>query len=174
MKPFLRNYATPLSFVTFLATGVTGVMLFFELRSRTLSEVHEWVGMLFVTAIALHLVRNWRGLLATLSTPRSKAVAVGLGAAAALLILVSLPFGSGRGSGGHGFRESQHVVQRLTAVPIAQLAPALGMTDGEAILRLRKGGVAVRGSEQSLAELASEQHRELPKLLNLVMAEPEA
>ncbi|MDE2163725.1 MAG: DUF4405 domain-containing protein [Alphaproteobacteria bacterium] len=172
MNPFLRNYATPLSFVTFLATGVTGVMLFFELRSRTLSEVHEWVGMLFVTAIVLHLVRNWRSLLAMLSTPRSKVVVGGLSTVAALLVLVNLPFSSGHS--GHDFRGLQQVVQKLTAVPIAQLAPALGMTDNEAILRLRKGGVAVTGPEQSLAEIANDQHKELPKLLNLVIAEPEA
>ncbi len=100
MSSFLRNYATPLSLVTFLATTVTGVLLFFEVRSRLLSEAHEWIGMLFVTAMLLHLARNWRGLVAMLSTPRNKAIVGGLGAIATLLILASVLFDAGGVYGG--------------------------------------------------------------------------
>ncbi len=173
MSSFLRNYATPLSLVTFLATTVTGVLLFFEVRSGLLSEVHEWVGMLFVAAMLLHLARNWRGLVAMLSAPRNKAIVGGLGAIATLLILASVPFGAGGVHGGQEFHGSQQIVQGLTDVPIAKLAPVLGMTDEEAMLRLRRGGVAVEGPEQSLAEIADKQHKELPSLLGLMMTEPE-
>ncbi len=44
----------------------------------------------------------------------------------------------------------------------------------EAISRLRKGGIAVEGPNQSLADIADRQNAQLPHLLGLVMTEPEA
>jgi hypothetical protein len=177
MDSFLRKYATPLSLVAFSASAVTGVMMFFDVRSRQLSEVHEWVGIIFVVALLLHLVRNWRGLLAMMSSTLNKAIVGGLGAVALLFIIGSAPFGYGGGhGGGHGrqFHASQQVVHRLADAPIAKLAPALGMTSYEAIARLQKGGIAVEGPDQTLADIAEKQNAQLPRLLGLVMTEPDA
>ena len=167
MDSFLRNYATPLSFVAFLAAGVTGVMLFLGIGSRELGDLHEWLGLLFVAAMILHFVRNWRGMLAMLSTARAKAIITGLGAVAAVLIAV-------HGFGGDGGRHGggpHRVISRLASAPIAKLAPALGMSSDEAVARLKSGGVAVAGPGQSLAEIADEQNVRLPRLLNLVLME---
>jgi hypothetical protein len=179
MDSFLRKYATPLSLVAFLAVAVTGVMLFFDMRSRQLFEVHEWIGIIFVVALLLHLVRNWRGLLAMMSSTRNKAIVGGLGAVALLFIIGSAPFGYAGGYGGghghgHQFHASRQVVHRLADAPIAKLAPALGITSDEAIARLQKGGVVAEGPNQSLADIADKQDTELPRLLGLVMPEPEA
>jgi hypothetical protein len=179
MDSFLRKYATPLSLVAFLAVAVTGVMLFFDMHSRQLFEVHEWVGIIFVVALLLHLVRNWRGLLAMMSSTRNKAIVGGLGAVALLFVIGSAPFGYGGGHGGgyghgHQFHASRQVMHRLADAPITKLAPALGMTSAEAIARLQKGGVVVEGPNQSLADIAEKQDAELPRLLGLVMTEPDA
>ncbi|MGC9954534.1 MAG: DUF4405 domain-containing protein [Rhizomicrobium sp.] len=179
MDSVLRKYATPLSLVAFLAVAATGVMLFFDVRSRQLFEVHEWVGMIFVVALLLHLARNWRGMLAMMSSTRNKAIVGGLGVVALLFIIGSTPFGYGNGHGGgfgHGrqLHASQQVVHRLADAPIATMAPALGITGKEAISRLRKGGIMVEGPNQSLADIADKQDTELPRLLGLVMTEPEA
>jgi len=72
-------------------------MMFFDVHSRQLSEVHEWVGIIFVIALLLHLARNWRGMLAMMSSTRSKAIVGGLGAVALLFIIGSVPFGYGVG-----------------------------------------------------------------------------
>jgi hypothetical protein len=179
MDSFLRKYATPLSLIAFSAVAVTGVMMFFDVRSRQLSEVHEWVGIIFVVALLLHLVRNWRGLLAMMSSTRNKAIVGGLGAVVLVFIVGSAPFvyGGGHGGGyGHGrqFHAAQQVVHRLADAPITKLAPALGISSEEAIARLQRGGIAVEGPNQSLADIADKQDTELPKLLGLVMTEPDA
>jgi hypothetical protein len=176
MDSFLRKYATPLSLVTFLAAAVTGLMLFWDVRSRQLSEVHEWVGVIFVIALLLHLGRNWRGMLAMLSSPRSKVIVGGLGVVALAFILGSMPFGNGPGHGGgpgrgHGFQASQQVVLRLAAAPIGKMAPALGISGEQAIARLQSGGIVVEGPNQSLADIAEKQHTGVPRLLNLVLAD---
>ena len=114
MDSFLRKYATPLSLVTFLAAAVTGVMMFFDVHSRQLSEVHEWIGVIFVIALLLHLARNWRGMLAMMSSTRSKAIVGGLGAVALVFIIGSAPFGYGGGHGsGHGHGHQFHVAQHV-------------------------------------------------------------
>ena len=170
MDSFLRKYATPLSFVTFLAAGVTGVMMFLGVGSHQLGDLHEWLGLAFVAAMILHFVRNGRGMLAMLSAARAKAIVTGLGAVAVVLIAV---FGFGGQGGGHGGGHGgpHRVLSRLASAPIAKLAPALGMTSDQAIARLKSGGVAVAGPGQSLAEIGDKQNAELPRLLNLVLTE---
>ena len=167
MGSFLRNYATPLGFVAFLAAGVTGLMLFLGIGSRELGDLHEWLGIFFVAAMILHLVRNGRGVLAMLSSVRAKAIVAGLGAVAIVLIAVQGFGGDGGGQGGGPHR----ILARLASAPIAKMAPALGMTGDEAVARLKSGGVAVAGPQQSLAEIADKQNVELPRLLNLVLTD---
>lgn len=55
----VRLMATPLTIATFLLCGGTGLMLFFDVRSHTLKELHEWSGIAMAAAVGLHLVRNW-------------------------------------------------------------------------------------------------------------------
>jgi len=162
---FLRRYATPLSFVTFVAAAATGVMLILDIGSRQVSELHEWMGLAFVAAMILHLVRNWRGVVAMLSAARSKAIVVGLGALAAVLIVGFAVGAQEEGRGPH------YIMQRLASAPIGKLAPALGVTGEEAIARLERSGVAVEGPEQSLADIAAKQHERLPRLIEVVLAE---
>ena len=169
MNSILRQCATPLSLVSFLAVAVTGILMLLGVRGGSLGDVHEWLGVIFVAALVLHLVRNWRGVLAMLSAQRNKIIIGATGVIAAAFILISLPFGSG-GHGG-GFHGPGQIVHRVAAAPIEKMAPALGLTSEEAIARLQRGGVKVEGPQQSLPEIAEEQDQELPRLLNLVLSE---
>lgn len=169
MGSIMRQCATPLSLVSFLAVAVTGILMLLGVHSRTLSDVHEWLGVIFIAALVLHLVRNWRGVLAMLAIPRNKLIIGVTGAVAAFLIFASLPFGAG--GHGHGFHGPRQVVYRVAAAPIGTMAPALGLTSDQAISRLTRGGVRVKGPHQSLMQLAEEQNQEVPRLLNLVLSE---
>ena len=55
----LKAAATPLTIVTFLVCGATGLALFFDVHSRPMKELHEWSGIAMLGAVALHLLRNW-------------------------------------------------------------------------------------------------------------------
>jgi len=170
MESFLRNYATPLSLVGFAAVSATGIMMLLGLRGP-LGAIHEWSGILFVIFLVLHLARNRRGVSAMLAVPRNRMVVGALGAAAAVLIIAALPLSSGGHGHGRGFHGGFAVVHRLTDAPIAKMAPALGLTGEQAIVRLRKGGVAAEGPQQSLNDIAESQNEELPRLLGLVLGE---
>ena len=169
MSALLRTYATPVSFVTFVGVGLTGLLMFFGVRGGPLSEIHEWAGVIFVVALVLHLARNWRGVLAMLSTTSGKLIAGGLGAVTVVLILIMLPYGGG------GQHQNRHgpwlVVNRIADAPIATMAPALGLTGEEAVARLKRGGVEVDGAQESLSKIASDHDEPLPRMLNLLLSE---
>lgn len=171
MNSFLRNWSTPLSFITFLAVSITGLMLLFGVRSGPLGDIHEWIGVAFILSLGLHLARNWRGMLAMLSLPRSKVIVGGLGAALAIVILAVTPFGSN--DHGHGPHGPWQITNRVAQAPIAKMAPALGLTSEQAMARLKQGGIEVSDPQKSLAEIAEEQDTELPRLMNLVLNAPD-
>jgi hypothetical protein len=172
MNDFLRTYATPLSFVTFLGCALTGLLLFFGIRSRPLGEVHEWLGIVFVVALVLHLARNWRGVTAMLTAPRAR-LAAGIGAVlVAIYVLSAAPFQGGHGPGqghGRGFHGGQAVaMMNITELPIARMAPALGLSSDEAVARLKRGGVPVESAQDSLQHLVHVHGQNLPRLLGLL------
>ena len=168
MTNFLRNCATPLSFVTFLAVSVTGLMLMFGVRGPV-GDVHEWIGVAFIVTLGLHLLRNWRGMLAMLSLPRSKAIVGGLGVALAVLILAVTPFGSG--GQGHGFHGAGQIMHRMAQAPIDKMAPAFGLTGDQAVTRLQHNGIKVSDPQKSLAQVAEENDAELPRLLTVMLSD---
>lgn len=168
MTGFLRNYATPLSFITGLAVCVTGLMLLFGIRGE-LGEVHEWIGVAFVAALLLHMVRNWRGVGAMLKTKPAKSIVGVLGIAfAALIAFTFLPSDEGHGRGPHG---PWMVVNRVAEAPIATAAPALGLSGDQAVSKLRSGGVPVDGPQESLADISRDHNQPLPRLFGILLNE---
>lgn len=172
MSHFLRTYATPLCLAAFGAIGVSGAMMFFGLRNHQLGELHEWLGITFLVIAALHICRNWRALLAMLAKAQSKVI-VGILGTIAILLIGSTFFGGGEGGGpDHGPGDMQAVEMRLSYTPLAQLAPAFGLSSSQVVARLRKGGIIVNGPGQNLTEISQKQNVPVPRLLNLIAAEP--
>lgn len=163
---FLRKYATPLSLVTGLAVSVTGLMLLFGIRGE-MGDLHEWIGVAFVAAILMHIVRNWKPLGFMFKSKKPAAVAVIGGLALAVLIVLHIPTGGGQGHGGGPWM----VVDRVANVPIAQAAPALGLTPDQAVVKLRQGGVPVDGAHETLTAISHDHRQPLPRLFALLLNE---
>lgn len=174
MNGLVRGCATPLSFITFLGVGITGILLLLGVRGP-LGEVHEWLGIAFIVALVLHLARNWRGVLAMLSTRPSKIIMASVGVVTALLIFAALPLGGGNAGGhgrGHGGGHGPWAVaNRMANAPIATVAPALGISGDQAVARLRSGGVPVDGPQETLSQIARDHDQSLPRLFGLMLAE---
>lgn len=175
MSDFLRKVATPLSFITFLGVGITGILMMFRFRGP-LGEVHEWLGLAFIVALLLHLVRNGRGVLAMLKTPTSKTIVGVIGVVSAVAIFFALPSGSGYGHGyghGQGFGHGGGgiVMHRVSQSPIASMAPALGLSSDTAIAKLRSGGVEVDSPQETLADISRDHGQPIPRLFALLLNE---
>jgi hypothetical protein len=163
---FLRTYATPLSLVTGLAVSITGLMLLFGVRGP-IGDVHEWIGVAFVAAIVMHIIRNWKAVGFLFHSKASAATAIIGGVALTALIVVAFPAGGGHG-GGHGGGPWM-VVNRIADAPISASAPALGLSPDQAVAKLQAAGVPVDGPKDSLTHLAHDHGQPLQRLYGILI-----
>ena len=57
-----RKYTTPLVTFAFIAVGLTGLVMIFEVRGYALREIHIWTGALFLIGALVHVCLNWESL----------------------------------------------------------------------------------------------------------------
>lgn len=153
----IQRYATAATAALFLVTGVSGVFMFFHVGGKMFTSLHEWLGLLFVAAAALHLLRNGRGLVKVVKTTRARVLFGLVGAAAMAFVATS----TGSSAGNPAFA----LVRAVEKAPIAAVAPMLGVTVEDLAVRLRGAGINVTGAEQTFAELAADQGVESQRLL---------
>jgi len=164
---FLRTYATPLSLVTGLAVSVSGLLMLFGIRGE-MGDLHQWIGVAFVAAILMHIIRNWKALGFLLKSPRSAATALIGALALTALITMHLPMFAAQGDGGHRGGPWM-ALNRVADAPIAVSAPALGLTADQAVIKLRAAGVPVEGPRDSLSHLVHDHGQALPRLYGILL-----
>ena len=83
-----RRFAGILTGLTFLVVGVTGVLMFFHVKSGTIVGLHEWLGICFLVAAGFHLAINWRSFASYLNSPAFWIGVVVVGMACALALAI--------------------------------------------------------------------------------------
>lgn len=154
-ESLLQKYATAITTAIFLIVGVTGVLMFFHIGNGAVNEIHEVLGLLFVAAAILHLVRNWNGLVKLLKMRRTQ-VLCGI-AAVSTVFLISF----GREDGGNPM---MRLIGAIEKAPVESLAPVLGTTTRDLVARLESRGIAVSAPGRSLAQLANDQGMDVRRL----------
>lgn len=76
---------TPLLISLFVVSGVTGLMMFFHIKS--VSELHIWGSIVFVVIAGIHSKRNWNPILAHF---RSWPAWAGVASAIVIVLLFAL------------------------------------------------------------------------------------
>jgi hypothetical protein len=160
---WLRRYVTQSTTAIGLVVGVTGVMMFFHLARDRVESAHEWLGVIFVLFAVLHVVRHRRGFVQMLRERRQHALFALAGLGVAGFLLAS--------GGGHDGPSVHRLADRAMEVPLATLAPLVGIKADEAVLRLLAGGISGAQPGQSLISLAKANHVEPSRLLALVLGE---
>ena len=83
-----RRMTSVVTGLTFLLVAITGLLLFFHIKSRAIIDLHEWVGIGFLVAAAFHLVLNWKAFVSYL---RHRAFWVGfVGVLIACALIISM------------------------------------------------------------------------------------
>lgn len=155
----LRKFATPLTIGTFVIIGVTGVLMFFHANTGLNKVIHEWIGLMMIAAVALHVALNWRAMTAYFKRPVALAV---MGTSVALLALSFIPVSRPDGAEG---RPDLVAVRMVTSAPIENLAMLLGEDTGTLMAALSEQGYSpVAG--QSLSDLAGGDMRAAASLLS--------
>ena len=60
---FNRAFLNPVLVITGILTLMTGLFLFFHIKTRLIVQVHEIGGLVFAVACLFHIIVNWKPLL---------------------------------------------------------------------------------------------------------------
>lgn len=152
MLRVLKTHGTTFTIVLFAVSAVSGVALFFHWGSAAFHGMHEWLSMLLLAPVVVHLWRNWPGLSGYLKRRQLLVPAV-LGIAASLAFAVPALTAT---SGGNPMRAALSAIENGT---VAEVAPLFELTPQALAQRLAARGyqVAPDGdlASVSLAEIAS-------------------
>jgi hypothetical protein len=156
----LRAYATPLTIGTFLIMGATGILMFFHTNTTLNKVVHEYVGLVMVAAVILHVVLNWRAFQTYFKRPVALTL---MGASAVMLAasFVSLDEETG------GTRPDIAVLQMVSSASLTDLAPLMGTDAANLIARLAEQGVTAT-PDQTFIDLSGGDMRGAITLLSSV------
>ena len=156
----LRAYATPLTIGTFLIMGATGILLFFHTNTTLNKVVHEYVGLVMVAAVILHVVLNWRAFQTYFKRPVALTL---MGASAVMLAASFVSLGEETG----GTRPDLAVLQMVSSASLTDLAPIMGTDAADLVARLAEQGVTAT-PDQTLIDLSNGDMRGAITLLSAV------
>ena len=162
MKPVTtRPWSTPLIIGSALVVVISGVMMFFHVGEQLVKSMHEWLGLVFVAAILLHVLNHWMPFSRYLQNRRALSV---------IAMVCILALGWMLFTGGD---DRQHPAKRLVSsmqqAPIALLAELQHQDSQQLLTTLRNAGVRVDNDQQSLNQLASVNQRNPFELLDLIL-----
>ncbi|MEZ5676100.1 MAG: DUF4405 domain-containing protein [Thalassovita sp.] len=139
----LRKYATPLTIGSFILMAVTGTLMFFHLNTTFNKVAHEYLGIVMIAAVVLHLVLNWRAFTTYFKRP------LAMGIMGIFILALGLSFIPSSQKGG---RPEFGAVRMVISAPVSTLAPMLGTDTQGVIDRLAAQDVAAT-PDQSLSDL---------------------
>ena len=160
----VNRFATPFTTGLFVVSTVSGVALFFHFGAGIFHGMHEWLSMVLLVPVALHVWKNWlpiklyfqRG---TLVLPLAVSLVAGLAFAAPGLM-------SGAASGGN---PQMAMYKAIAEAPISAVAPVLKTTPEALVAKLQAAGVPAK-AEQSMAQAAQAAGREARGVVFQVLA----
>lgn len=141
-----RSWITPLVIGSFVLLSVTGGLMFFHWDSGLNKVVHEWFSWLFVAGAGLHLALHNASFKKYLAARTGRVVMAGF------VVLLGLSFVPLGGAGGS---KPPFVVpmQALADAPLPVLAQVAKVELPELQARLRRQGLTLQGTEQSVKAL---------------------
>lgn len=85
---FKKSWISPFLACSFLIIAVSGILMFFHVKTGALKILHEWIGLFFVMAAVLHIMLNWKVFLSYLMDRRA-AVSIIAALSISLLLMVT-------------------------------------------------------------------------------------
>lgn len=156
----LKQYATQLAAVLAVVVGVTGVMMFFRLYKGEVESMHEWLGLGFVAAVALHVLRHRRPF-ARMAGQLPMQVLL---AATVMVVTAFLMFSPPKQ--GNPFKQVSEAAMRA---PVRDLAPVLGIPVEVVLRRLDEAGAGAAAPDASIETLAATSGVDRTKLLQAAL-----
>lgn len=159
-----RDWATPLTFGSFLLIAVTGTLMFFHLDSGLNKLAHEWTGWAMLAAVALHVTLHFKSFKRHFARPAARAV-IGI-----FIVLLAASFYSPPGRP----NQPPHAlaVQAVLDAPLRQVAALAGKDMQLLLAQLQAAGIAA-DVDRSLRQASGPERDKQMKALGIVFARPE-
>ncbi len=149
MKAVLNRIATPLTLGLFAISTISGVAIFFNLGQNVFHQMHVWLSLALLLPFALHMWRNWNGVVIYM---RRGALVWPLAAS----LVAALPFAWPALSGARAQRSPEARPQDvMVQASIADLAPVLKTTPDALQSLLTQKGYVVASPQDTLAKIAA-------------------
>lgn len=165
MNTFINRFATPLTSGLFAVSLISGVALFFHWAPGAFHAMHEWLSMVLLAPVFLHVWKNWKGLV---GYAKRKTLLVPLVAS----LLVAVPFAVSGPMGGRGGNPAFRTIPLLTQARLSDLAPVLKTTPEALLAALKQRGYKVTSTEDTLDAVADASGAPASNLLFAVMPTP--
>ena len=167
MKPLTtRSWSTPLIIATSMAVAISGVLMFFHIAKDMVESMHEWLGLLFVLAIVLHILNHWLSFSRYFVDKRALAVVAVVVAVAIGWVVVSGQADEGK-SRGNMFRQTVMVVQQA---PLVKVAALQDQSSAVLIGRLQQAGITAESEQQSIDAIARSNQRRPEEVMAIVLS----
>jgi len=156
----IKKYATAATIGLFAIVGLSGVLIFFHIGDGLLMGAHEWLGLVFVAASVLHVVRNWNGFAKTVKAKSGK-TALALTAIATTAFILASTQGSGN--------PMKEFVMASAQAPLPQVAQVLNVPLDNLITDLKAQGFLVIDPTRSPTQIAKISERAVPEVFEVLL-----
>lgn len=148
----LRPWATPLTIGAFILMAITGLLMYFHVQLGLAKAAHEWLSVVMVGAVGLHLVVNWKVFKRYFSQKLGLAI-ISLFAILTVTALVIPQQGGPRG------RADQQAANVLLNLPIATLASITNKSAESIQTTLTQQGFTLTDPNGTLKQVAEASKR---------------
>lgn len=152
MSPLLNRLATPWTLALFVISTISGVALFLHMGQGYFHAMHEWLSMLLLAPVALHVWKNWNPIV--LYARRGALLWPALAS-----LVIAGPFVWHALAGNPLGASPAAAVRVMTKAPIADLAPLLKMTPDALQAALAAKGYKAASTQDSIEKIAGEEAR---------------
>ena len=157
-----RKWSTPVIIGSGVFVAVSGVLMFAGVHNP-IELAHEWIGLLFATGIVFHVLNHWSAFKNYFSQRMALSV-VG----AVVLITSGFITVSAMQVEGNPMRRAIH---RIEASPVVEVAPLLDETAQSLVARLQAVGLQVKGSEETIEQIARANGSDPHAVMRLLFSE---
>ena len=161
---YFKSISTPLVIATSVVTVLTGVLMFFNFDSGLNRLAHEWISIAFAIALALHIWRNWAGLLRVVSSTLGKSLLV-LGVLVALLSFMRID----QKPNEPAFIKATHAI--LDA-PLNKSLPVLGLDQKSFKHQLAINNLVLSDQDTTLRDVALQNKMHPFQLIDVLFESP--
>jgi hypothetical protein len=168
MQQTLKFWSTPLTIGAFTISGVTGLLIFFDIELGIIEPVHKWLSWLLVGGVILHIISNWKQFTGYFS----KKPALGIIGTALIVTITSLlPIFGENEAKKEAEREKPGKIaaQLLESSSLETVALVLKTTPQLLVEQLGKSGIIVKDPSLTIQQIASSQGKNEKSVLGAVL-----